>query len=219
MNVELNCSLRNEFGSNACNRIRNRDKIPGVIYGRHLTNYPLEIDKREIEGILRNYGSNALVNVNINGTKYPAMIKEVQRDSVDQNILHIDLQQVNAAEKIHTSVPIMITGKATLSNDAILQQQIQRLDIECYPYDIPKSVSVNIADLALGSNLKVGDVEFGEEITVLNDDNEIILSLSQFKEENIEEEDEDYITADPLISESYIQDVQQPKLVGEEEEE
>lgn len=193
METLLSCDIRNEIGSNGCNRVRSRGHIPGVIYGHYFSNYPLEFDRKELNRLISNHGENALVNVSINGITYPAMIKEVQRDPVTGEIIHIDLQQVYATEKIHTSVPIMITGRKNLSKDTIIQQQLNKVDIECYPTNVPKYISVDVSGLPIGKSIKIQDVEFGEEISVLNDEREIILSLSLAKEmdedEEIEEED------------------------------
>lgn len=188
MNITLNCTVRNEFGSNKCNRIRNNGYVPGVIYGRNFTNYPLSLDKREVSRIINEYGENAIINVMINGATYQAMVKEVQKDTVSGELIHIDLQKISDTEKIHTSIPIVIHGKEALGKDTIVQQQLKKIDIECYPSNIPKSLSVDVSDIPLGSSFKVADVEFGEDITILNDNEEIILSLSRFKEEELEED-------------------------------
>ncbi len=192
MNESLNCSIRKEVGTNACHRIRGSGHVPGVIYGHYFANYPLEFDSKEIWKIIRQHGENAVVNVMINGVNYQAMIKEVQRDPISNEIIHVDLQQINTEEKIHTQIPVLLTGRENIDNDSVLQKQLQKVEVECYAQNIPENIKIDISDLQVGKSVRIADVEFGEEISVLNDDTEIIASLSFVEEEIIEdEEDED----------------------------
>lgn len=194
-NVSLTSSLRNEVGTNASHRVRRSGNVPGIIYGHNFANYALEFDYNTLNKLIRDNGENAIVNVVINSTPHTAMIKEVQRDIISGEITHIDLQQVNTSEKIHTSIPILLSGKDKLM-DGVLQQQIMKLDVECYPTDVPKNVSVDISSLALGDTFRVSDVEMGEEITILNDMQEIIALISGADDHRLDE-DEEVLDAQP----------------------
>lgn len=206
-NTFLNCSLRTEVGSNASHRVRANGYIPGIIYGHNMSNYPLEFDKKEVNGIIRNLGENAIINVTVNGSSYTAMIKEVQRDNITGDIIHLDFQQINASEKIHTSVPIVLKGREKIDRDGILQKQLEKIEVECYPDSVPRFVSVDVSELTFGHALKISDVEFGEEISVLNDTEEVIVTLSTVKDEEVDEE---------TTSDNMIQEIEQPELVGDE---
>lgn len=208
-NTMLSCDLRDGVGSNTCHKIRNKGHVPGVIYGHNISSYPLEFDSRDVNKIIREYGENAIVNVSVNGNSYPAMIKEIQRNIVTNEIIHVDLQQVNATEKIHTAIPILINGKDKVDNRGILQKQIEKIEVECYPNNMPRFVSIDVSDLEIGDLLRVSDVEFGDELSVLNDPEEIIVSLSTIKEEQMDD-------IGDTDNEDLIQEKEQPKLVGNE---
>lgn len=188
-NISLNSSLRNDIGTNACHRIRRNGNVPGVIYGHNFTNYTLEFDYNTLNKIIKNNGENALVNIIIDGNPHTAMIKEVQRDIISREITHIDLQQINPKEKIHTSIPVLLSGKNDIV-EGVLQQQVMKLDIECYPQDVPRDVSIDISNLALGDSLKISDVEFSKDITVLNDVEEIIALVSSVDDKKLDEDEE-----------------------------
>jgi len=185
----VSCALRNEVGSNACHRVRSKGHIPAVIYGHHFSNYSIELDNKELNKVIREHGENALVNVMIEGITYPAMMKEIQRDPVTSEIIHMDLQQVYATEKIHATVPILLSGKEAIGRVGILQQQLKKVEVECFPGNVPKFFSVDVSSMGMGGAIKVADVEFGEEIAILSDMNEIIVSLSTIKEETLDEEE------------------------------
>lgn len=187
----LNSNIRNDVGSNACNRLRNTGCIPGVMYGRFFTNHSIQLDSKELNNIIKNHGESAVVQIVVDGITYPAMIKEVQRDVMTGKILHVDLQQVYATEKIHTAIPVLLAGKEKVNRDGVLQQQLKKVEIECYPANVPKFVSIDVSDLGIGGTLRVSDVEFGEDFTVLNDAEEVIVSLSTVNNVDVDEEEEE----------------------------
>lgn len=212
MYTNIDCNLRNEVGSNACNRIRNTGHVPGVIYGHNFENYSLEFDNSELMKIIRDHGESAIVNVNIDSMNYPAMIKEVQRDPLMGNIMHVDLQQLILTEKIHAAIPILLTGKRSLDNDAILQQQLQKVEIECLPNNVPKNITVDISNLSIGDIIRVSDVEFGEDFSIINDNSEIIASLTYVKQVVTEEENDEEGYGGVLDEEIYIKELDSPNV-------
>ena len=203
----LNCNLREETGSNASHKLRAKGHVPGVVYGHHFPNYHLELDRKEINIIIRNYGENAIVNISINDNSYPAMIKDIQRDVVTGEIIHLDFQHVNAYDKINTFIPIVINGRNSIDNNAILQKQLEKLEVECLPQNVPKYISIDVSKLALGSSIKISDVEFGEDISILNDLQQVIVSLSSVKEQEIDEDE---------LSNDLIQEISEPELINNE---
>jgi len=195
-NVLINSTIRSKTGSNASNRLRNTGYIPAVLYGRFLTNQPIQLESKELNNVIKEHGENAVLKVIVEDATYTVMIKEIQRDITTSQIIHVDLQQINESEKIHASVPILLAGKEKIKNSGILQHQLKKLEIECYPTNVPKYVSVDISKLATEGALRISDVEFGEDFTVLNSAEEIIAALTT---ENTvvdvdEEEQEDEIT-------------------------
>lgn len=206
----LNSSLRDETGSNASHRVRFEGHIPSVLYGQHFSNYHLELDSREINRVIRENGENAMINISISGNTYPAMIKDIQRDVITGEVIHLDLQHINTSEKIHTFIPVVLNGRESIDNDGILQKQLEKLEVECLPQNVPKYFSIDVSGLALGNSLKVSDVEFSEDLSILNDSNQVIVSLSLVKNEEIDDDDDDDETND------LMQKTSEPDLIGEE---
>jgi large subunit ribosomal protein L25 len=189
----INAGIRNEVGSNACHRMRREGYIPGVVYGYHTATKIIEVDKREVNNIIRNYGTNSIVDLYTGGNVATVMIKDIQRHPVTNEMMHIDFQEVSYNKPIHATVPIRLLGKEKVeSRDGIIQQQLREIEIECLPDHIPESIDIDISSIKPGSPLKVADVEFAEELSVLNDSYEIIAALTRterFTEDTAEEED------------------------------
>lgn len=191
----LNSMHRDNLGSNASNRVRNGGHIPGVVYGYDMEPTTIEIDKRDLHSILRNYGANVLVDLEVDGKVITSMIKEVQRDPVQKEIIHIDFQSVSFDKPVQATVPITLVDRQVVEDVyATVQHQLRQAHIECLPQNLPESIEVSVKDLAFGNPIKIGDIEFAEEITVLNEMNEVIAALTKAGRLDDEEVEEQLVT-------------------------
>lgn len=177
---EMNVDLRSETGSNACHRIRDKGHVPGVVYGQHTASRTLEIDRRELDSIIRNNGTNVMLDLHFGGVEATVMLKDVQRNPITREIMHVDFLEVSQNEAIHTMVPIKLVGKGKVESSlGVVQQQLREIAIECLPNNIPSSIEVDVSNLSPGHPMRVADVEFGQELSILNDPKEIIAALAK----------------------------------------
>lgn len=191
----IHSEIRNSTGSNACNRVRNSGHIPGVVYGHNIDPRTIELDRNEMNSILRSYGTNVLVDLEVDGQVITTMIKEVQKDIINKEIIHIDFQSVSFDKPVHAAVPISLVDRQEVEDIyATIQHQLRQIDIECLPQNLPENIEVSVKDLTFGHPLKIGDIEFSTEITVLNEPNEVIASLAKAGKVDDEEVEEQLIT-------------------------
>ncbi|MBA1335492.1 MAG: LSU ribosomal protein L25p [Firmicutes bacterium] len=178
----LNGQFRSEIGKGPVNRLRNDGWVPGIIYGHNIDNVPVEVGSKEINRILRYYGENSLVGIDMGYGVKRVLIKEVQRDPVTRQVLHVDFQEVRHDQMIKTVVPIILIGKEVIEkNGLVLQHQLRELEVECLPQNLPKLVQADVSYMNIGESMTVADIEISEEISILNDDKEIIASLIQIR--------------------------------------
>jgi large subunit ribosomal protein L25 len=100
-----------------------------------------------------------------------ALIREIQRDSVrPAEILHLDLYEVRADEKVTLSVPIHLIGipDGVRNFGGVLDHVLRELEIEVLPADIPEHVELDVTALTIGHSLFVRDVRV-EKAEILND--------------------------------------------------
>lgn len=188
MEYAIHSEIRKKVGKNASSRLREKGLIPGIIYGNSMDAIPIELDQKGMQEFFRKNSSSGLVSLNIDENNYTVFIKEVQKDPVTGNIIHLDFQQVDLDEKVQVFVPIVLKGKAAVKrNGSIVQQQLRDLEIKCSASNIPKALELDISHFMPGDTLKVADVEFGEEISIVHDAESIIASAA-FAKENIENE-------------------------------
>ena len=189
----LNGQFRSEIGKGPVNRLRSKGRVPGIIYGNGTLNTPVEVNEKELNRLLRYYGESSLVGIDLGHGMKTVLVKEVQRDPVTHDVLHVDFQEIRRGKKVKTVVPVVISGREVIEREGlILQQQLRELEVECLPHDIPKSVTVDVTRMDAGHAMTVGDVEIGEEISILNDVGEVIASLTQVR---TSEDGEDMVIA------------------------
>lgn len=188
MNHTLSSEIRSKVGTNSNHRIREKGYIPGVIYGSNMNSLPLEINSNELENFVRNNNNNGLLGLGVEGVNYTVFIKEIQKDPLTNKIIHVDFQRVSQNQKINVSVPIVLKGKALVEKGGlIVQQQLRDVDIECLAQSIPQNLELDISNLKPGDSIRIGDMEFGEEISITQDPESIIASVA-FAKQNIQDE-------------------------------
>ena len=175
----LQVNQREKKTRHSSRQCRRKGLVPGVIYGKGINNFLFEIGELELNHALSVTGEHGLLSINSQEGSLNTLIKEVQRDPVARRVLHIDLEKVEGNEEIETAVPINYVGEEYINKlDAVLQKNLDSIKVKCSPSNIPKGVNLNVGRAKPGDQFKIADVEFGNEITVVDDLNSIVASVS-----------------------------------------
>ncbi|EPB8164626.1 50S ribosomal protein L25 [Clostridium perfringens] len=179
MMENLQVNQREKKTRHSSRQCRRKGLVPGVIYGKGINNFLFEIGELELNHALSVIGEHGLLSINSQEGSLNTLIKEVQRDPVTRRVLHIDLEKVEGNEEIETAVPINYVGEEYINKlDAVLQKNLDSIKVKCSPSNIPKGVNLNVGRAKPGDQFKIADVEFGNEITVVDDLNSIVASVS-----------------------------------------
>ena len=175
----LQVNQREKKTRHSSRQCRRKGLVPGVIYGKGINNFLFEIGELELNHALSVTGEHGLLSINSQEGSLNTLIKEVQRDPVTRRVLHIDLEKVEGNEEIETVVSINYVGEEYINKlDAVLQKNLDSIKVKCSPSNIPKGVNLNVGRAKPGDQFKIADVEFGNEITVVDDLNSIVASVS-----------------------------------------
>ena len=81
--------------------MRKAENIPGVLYGHGMTPVVVAVGRRDLRVALSGpAGVNTVLDLTVDGTVYPAIVKELQRHPVRRTVSHVDFLQVNLDEEI-----------------------------------------------------------------------------------------------------------------------
>ena len=166
---------RNEFGKGAARRIRRAKQIPAVIYGHGEAPLHIVLPERETVRAIR--GANALLTVNVDGTKHLALVKDVQRDPVLQIVEHIDLLTVRKGEKVIVDVPVVLVGEAAPS--VVVNQEEMVVSVSADATNVPVHFEVDINGRAAGEHLHASDLVLPANCELENDGDLLIVHFAE----------------------------------------
>jgi large subunit ribosomal protein L25 len=202
--VVLKADKRDVIGKQV-GALRRAGKLPAVLYGHLIESTPIMLDAHETSLMLSKLTSSSLVTVELNGTEYPSLVRQKQRDPLKNRLLHLDFQVISLTEKIRTKIGIELIGKSPAVKDfnAVIVTGLTELEVECMPQDLPERISVDISGLAeLGAGIHVRDVILSDKVEVLDDKDEMIAVATATKEEPVVEAAPVEAEAEPEVVES-----------------
>jgi large subunit ribosomal protein L25 len=173
--VAIEGFVRKPSGKGGARTLRRTGVIPAIFYGPETEPIPIQVTKSSLEKTLKKQTSeNVLYQLTIKGndpeTVKTAMLKEVQKNPIDREILHLDFYEVSLFKEIDVTVGLKIVGKAIgVEKGGILQEISRDLEIRCLPTNIPNHIEVDVTALDIGDSIHVSDIKLPEGILVLSE--------------------------------------------------
>ncbi len=159
--VPLTVETGRETGKGPARRLRHLGKIPGTVYGLDLPATTVTIDRAELRRALSTpAGVNALIELRYGSESHFTLVKEIQRDPVRRDPIHVDMQRIDPEKPMSLTVPITMTGEAkkVTSNGGFVDQELNALKVSVRPDSIPNELRISITDLEIGDTLTVADL-------------------------------------------------------------
>ncbi len=189
-NLVLNVKPRTVIGKRV-KALRRQGWVPAVIYGRHLQPIPIQVESGELRRILAQaHGGARLITLQGDGETHLVLIREVQREPIRREILHVDFQAVELTEKIRVEVPVVFVGAspAVERGEGILVHGLTHVEIECLPGDLIEAIPVDLSALdRVDAAIHVRDLQVPPGITVVSDPDALIALVTAPAAEAVEE--------------------------------
>jgi large subunit ribosomal protein L25 len=189
-------------------RLKRENKLPAVVYGKGYETTSIAIDEKELSRILKTRGESSLINLEVEDQTFPVLIKEVQRNTLKNSIDHVDFFKVSMDEEVEYNLHIVLVGDAEgIKMGGVLQHQKREVTVKSLPGDMLDSIEVDVSTMDIGDTLTVADLKVDDKNTILDDPNEVVVTLLA---PAIEEEEEDVETPE---------EGEEPELVESDNEE
>lgn len=178
----LNATTRTVLGKKV-ESLRVQGITPAHLYGPGVSSQSLQIETQELISIIGTAGEHTPVSLSIDDQddQVTVFIRDVHIHPIKENLIHVDLYQVDIAKKIEVNVPVRIDGEAPAVRKlgGSIFQSIHNLKLECIPTDIPEYIMVNVGELdAFDKAIRVGDLTLSSDITVKDDQNDIVVRVA-----------------------------------------
>jgi len=169
---------RNSLGKKEAKQLRSQELVPAVLYG---TTEPIHfsVPCSEMRQLIYR-PAVFLVDLEIDGTVYPAIMQDVQWRAVEEQILHIDFLKIDIDEdkKVKIDVPVKIVGLAKgIKAGGKLKTNLRRLKVKALAKDLPDTIEINVTKLGIGQSIKVGDLSL-KNIEILDKKTNVVVAVT-----------------------------------------
>lgn len=181
---------REVFGKKV-KKLRKEGTLPGNVYGKELKSVAVQMPTKEFLAVFKEAGHSGVVDLQLDKEVIPTLIHEVTSDHIDRFPLHVDFYKVNLKEKVKTNVPVVLTGEpaAVTEKLGMLLQNLDEVEVEALPTDLPENVEVDVVHLAaVGDMVKVGDMKVPATVTVLTDPEQEVARIAELVSKEAEEQ-------------------------------
>lgn len=167
-------------GSAESRRIRREDRIPAVVYGKGMEPISITIDRRDLRLALSGgAGMNTILDLTVDGTVYPSIVKEMQRHPVRRTVAHIDFIQIDLSQEITVSVPVRLEGEAkqVAMNNGLVDQQMMEIQVRTTPRNIPDELVIDINDMTNDTVITVADVALPSGVVAISAEDQTVVTV------------------------------------------
>jgi large subunit ribosomal protein L25 len=189
----LTVQARESLGSRNTRRLRKQGLVPGVLYGRGEP-VAISIEERELRRALTGAaGLHSILDVQIDGkgSTHASILKDYQVDKVRGGVVHVDLQEVRLDQTITASVSVHLIGAEDapgVREGGVLSQPLREVQAEALPLEIPEHIDLDVSHMATGDTLRIGDIAVPDGVTLLDDPETVIATVTAPTREVVEEE-------------------------------
>jgi len=158
-------------GTGASRRLRNAQKVPGIVYGAG-TPAMIELDHNALFFALKKEAFHStILEMELAGKSEQVLLRDYQMHPFRPIVLHIDFQRVDATTKITKKVPLHFINEenspAVKTEGCLVNHVITELLIQCLASQLPEYITVDLGELTKGQTLTVKDLKLGKDIKVV----------------------------------------------------
>ncbi len=185
--ADLRIELREKTGHQTAKRLRKSGLVPGLFYAQGEDSIPFSVKVKDLQRLLHSE-VNVINIVFPDGKIKKSIVREVQRDPVTDAVLHIDVMGIKLTEKIHMTIPLVLTGTPVgVKEGGILEHLLREVEVEGLPLDIPDHIEVDVSDLKIGDVLTLENVSV-EKIKILTEPHHAVANVIHPKVTKVEAE-------------------------------
>jgi large subunit ribosomal protein L25 len=180
----LQTKIGRKIGSAESRRLVATDHIPGVIYGHGMVPVKITVERRDLRVALAGpAGVNTILELKVGDTKYPAIVKELQRDPVKRVVRHIDFMQISLTELITMDIPVHLTGtaKAVLSEGGLVDATVNTIQVRATASNIPNEILIDVTAMGMQDVIRLSDVVLPNGVSAVGDPDLVVVTVLETK--------------------------------------
>ena len=168
--------LRTSLGKKDAKKIRSQESVPAVLYGSNEIIH-FSISFSELRPLV--YTPDVyLVNLEIDGANYQAILQDIQWHAVEEQAMHIDFLRVEDNKPLKVDLPVKIIGVAKgTKTGGKLKTNLRRLKVKGLAKNLPDTIDINVTKLGIGQSIKVADLKM-ENVEFLDTKSNVVVAVT-----------------------------------------
>ncbi|MBO9608999.1 MAG: 50S ribosomal protein L25 [Paenibacillaceae bacterium] len=174
----IHTERRTRLNSSGLRHLRQKGRLPGVVFGKKADNEMIHISTKQFEKWLKQ-GASGFIELQMEGDRsMTVLLEDLQRNPVTGELVHVDFQLVQTGEVIRTKLGVKFAGTPIgTKSGGVVQTQDPYVEVEALPKDLPSTVVLDISAMEIGDVRFVKDLTLPPEVTVISRDNELLISV------------------------------------------
>lgn len=163
-------------------QLRRAGIVPCSVYGAQLKeSLSTQIEQSVARQLKRSRRNGSKVDVQVDGVTYPTLIKDLEYNSLRDEIVHISFQVLQAGKKVNSIADIVLLNRDKVPG--VLEQIQLQVPHAALPGDLIDVVTVDLEGLPIGTVITVGDIPAfqSDKIELLTDAGGIVARISEKK--------------------------------------
>jgi large subunit ribosomal protein L25 len=197
VSTTLSAAPRTAIGK-ANRKLAHEGAIPAVLYGAGQTSVAISVDRHDFELFVAKHAiASTIVVLELEGEKKPinVMIREIQTSPLKGKVLHVDFLAVRMDKPVHAAIPLkFVNDPIGVKAGGVFTTNFHEVNVEAKPNDLPTALELDVSSLDIGDALHVSDVIPPAGVTILDDADEVLVSVQaprlEVEEEGAAEEAE-----------------------------
>lgn len=184
--TELKTQKRDVLGKKT-RLLRREGLVPAEVYGRGIENLHVTIPLKEFISLYHTAGSHTVITLTTETDKIPAVIAEVSRDPLSDEILTVDFHAIKKGEKVHARVPVIFSGIAPATKAGfVIVEVVREIEIEALPEDLLHKIEVPVEKLEKpGDSVAVKDLSIPSSIKLHIPTDAVLATVREHAKETV----------------------------------
>jgi large subunit ribosomal protein L25 len=196
--IQLDSEKRSTTGKGSARKLRSMGRLPVILYGPETSPIRLSIDYKQLDKILRGKSAENIIfdlSLDSNGKNQSkrVMIKEIQRDPVTRDYLHVDFYEISMEKELEVDIPVyLVNTPIGVTEGGILEHIRRELKVSCMPENLVDKIEIDVSGLTIGQSVHIGDITFPPGLKSIEDGDLTIATVvaPAIEEEKVEAEEE-----------------------------
>ena len=173
-------------------RLRREGFVTGNLFGKEITgSIPLKIDRLEVERLMKSANKGSQIMLDVEGTSYDVLIKEIDFNSLANRVDEIDFQALVSTEKVHSVAEIVLVNHDKVVT-GVLEEKLEEIAYKALPAALVDKVRIDVGEMRVGDTIRVKDLDIAKnaDIHLTTDPEAIVVTVTPFHNAPAEDEPE-----------------------------